>query len=199
VGQMGKRPRLVADAGLQDLIVAAVQQGASFESVIAAFHIDKSTFYRWLRRGRAALAATIGDEPDGYNFDAIDVIDRPYADFARAVDAARGRAELDLLNIVIEAAKGGQVLEESTTTHRDGRVEERRRIAGPDGRVALAVLERRFAPHWGRTVQRVELTGADGGPVVVQEARLDAAMSEFLAGVQTGQQMAKEERDRNGS
>lgn len=124
---------------------------------------------------------------------------RRYAEFLSALEKAEGQAVADRLGIIHGAAEGGRqrtkVVEK--TTVRDGVEVIERTVTtttdAPEWTAAAWMLERRLTALFGRT--RVEVTGADGAPLVPKEQRADdlaAALEGFLAGARAATERAAE-------
>jgi hypothetical protein len=186
------QPYLVTDPSLADKICERIARGATMLAAAASLDIDRTQVYRWINRGKLALEAVTGD--DGPDLEAIPEPERCYADFARKLEVARARMETDLTGVLVDAAHGGQIIEQRTITRRGGETETVVRLTPPDTRAATFLLERRLPASYGRTVQRVELTTTtDAVPGVVREGRLADAIGAYLAGVaeaRHGQQAA---------
>lgn len=145
--------------------------------------ITERTFYRWREQGEA-------------DFDGE--LDTDFSSFFHRCREAQAKAEQKALRIVLDAAKGGTKVVDVTTKRKfavtkevdpdlgpgneedadldrwieTGRVllhEETTTVTktlGPDVRAAMWFLERRNRKEYGR---QMALTGADGGPVQVQQ------------------------------
>jgi transposase-like protein len=132
----GRQPTLTPAA--QEAIVQAVTVGLSVVEAAALAGIAKSTVLQWLQRGEGRSRR--GTQARYVDF--VDAITR-----ARAVDEARRTARIN------QAAQGGAVVHEKTTTFADGRTVVERTLAPPEWRADAFVLERRYAERWGRKVQ----------------------------------------------
>lgn len=138
-------------------IIKAVRRGAHLEAAAYAAGVHPSTVYRWLADGQQDDTTPAGPADD---------TKRAFREFSEALTRARAKAELDMVAAVVEDAKGGAVVKKLTRTWRNGTVEEEVTYAPPNGRVALAYLERVHPARWGR--QPLEITGEDGGPIQVE-------------------------------
>jgi transposase-like protein len=132
----GRSPKLTP--ALQTAIVQAVTVGQSVVEAAALAGIAKSTVLQWLQRGEGRSRR--GTQARYVDF--VDAVSR-----ARAVDEARRIARIN------QAAQGGVVVHEKTTTFTDGRTVVERTLAPPEWRADAFVLERRYAERWGRKVQ----------------------------------------------
>lgn len=141
-------------------IIKAVRRGAHLEAAAYAAGVHPSTVYRWLAEGQQD-DTTPADPPDDSK--------RVFREFCEALTRARAKAELDMVAAVVEDAKGGAVVKRLTRTWRNGTVEEEITYAPPNGRVALAYLERVHPDRWGR---RVEITGEGGAPIQVEQRQM---------------------------
>lgn len=124
-------------------IIQAVRAG-NFLDVAAAFaQVHRTTFWRWLERGRNA--ADMIEAADGDTFEqrcaaaGVSDVDVRFAQFHEEVDRARADAEVRAVTLIQKAAEG-------------------------DARHAEWFLERSFPDRWGAR-QRTELVGDGGGPV----------------------------------
>lgn len=111
-----------------------IAAGLTFTAACARSGVDYSTFQVW--RNRAEV------EQDGiYNL------------FSEAIKAAEAAALSRLEETVTMVALGGQIVTEKRTTLKDGKVIEQvitEKRSLPDGRLALAMLERRNPEAWGK-------------------------------------------------
>jgi transposase-like protein len=123
---------------LQTAIVQAVTAGVPVVEAAALAGIAKSTVLQWLQRGEGRSRR--GTQARYVDF--VDAITR-----ARAVDEARRITRIN------QAAQGGAVVHEKTTTFADGRTVVERTLAPPEWRADAFVLERRYAERRGRNVQ----------------------------------------------
>lgn len=151
---MAGRPSKI-DPNRADRIVALLRTGCTIANAAQAGGIDEGTFYRWMNRGAEHRAPAA------------------FRDFREQVLRARAEAEASAVAEVRKGARGGDVLERRTITHRDGRVETVERLQPADWRASAWFLERSRAKDWGRRTL-VELTGQDGGPVEVVTSARDA-------------------------
>ena len=92
-----------------------------------------------------------------------------YKKFAKDVDKARIGAKMQAVGTLM-AAMSERKLRVITTHDKDGKPVDQIVKEMPPVAVDAAkfVLERRYAREWGR--QRLELTGANGGPIEVQDS-----------------------------
>jgi hypothetical protein len=142
--------------------------------------ITTVTFNAWLREGGLARAAIARGEK-------VTAAQKRYAEFLTAYEKAEAEAIAVRLGTIHDAAKGGwvktkttvkvdgegSVIEETTTTE----------TIPPQWQAAAWMLERRRPQEFGR---RVEVTGANGEPLVPKEDRADvlaSAMEGYLRGV----------------
>lgn len=151
-----------------DQVVEALAAGAFEKDAAARAGVDKTTLRNWIAAGaRARRQVLQGDRR------AHDLTDHE-AQCVRLlvrVEEAEASARTMLAATAARVAQGG--IEAKETTRRmepDGRVTETVTVRKtlPDGRLALQILAQRWPAEWGRN--RVELTGADGGPVLVDAA-----------------------------
>ncbi|MFB9880914.1 hypothetical protein ACFFMN_23430 [Planobispora siamensis] len=161
----GRRGKLTPETHKR--IIDAVRAGATYEGAAGAAGIPEGTLYRWLREAEQPGAPAWKRQ------------------FRQDITRARDEVEVRVAaGSVMKAALGGFELERTTIHRPDGTVEEKVRYAPPDGRVGLEILGRRFRDRgWAR--ERVEVTGADGGPIHIQHATI-AELAERLHAELTG-------------
>lgn len=136
------------------------------------------TYRGWLREGtrlRAALTAGTYIDEDGRprTRGQLRKAERQLVELAETVEQAETEGRLMLLGLAEQLSRGGLEAGEETVvetvTPQGSVVTERRRKSSrtlPDGAMIRWRLERRFPQDFG--TRRVELTGADGGPVQVE-------------------------------
>lgn len=97
------RPSILTDE-LRDRILDAILDGAYLETAAQAAGVNKTTLYRWIKRGERAEAVAyeqIEDLDEAHNlYDLTDPADWPYIDFGHAVKSTRAHAELELLRMI---------------------------------------------------------------------------------------------------
>ncbi|MEV8636841.1 helix-turn-helix domain-containing protein [Streptosporangium sp. NPDC051023] len=157
----GRRTKLTPDT--QKRIIDAVRAGATYQAAAGAAGVAERTFYQWLQKA---------EQPGA---------DPALVQFAHDLNRARNEVEVRLVaGSVMKAAMGGAVVRETTRTLRDGTQETVRDYAPPDGRLGLDVLARQFRERgWAR--ERLEVTGADGGPIQVQHAVINQLAEQLQA------------------
>ena len=141
-------------------IQAALRAGLGVERASDYVGINVRTVKGWLARGRAAITASIDNDAP------IPAEDQLYATFASEVDTSRAHAIARNITTVQTASQNGKpVLDRNGAVQfdRDGNV-----VREPgDWRAAAWWLEHVHPDEFGRT-SRVELTGANGGPVEME-------------------------------
>lgn len=144
------------DADMVKKIATAKQAGLPDNQAAAFCGLHRSTLSGWKARGEEHVAAGL----DTIEASLIDAIEKARADFLAT----------SLLRIQA-AGKGGATVEEkiTRTTAPDGTMTENivRKVARPEWTADAWLAERSYPDDFGRTVQRVEHTGADGGPVKI--------------------------------
>lgn len=123
-------------------IEAALRAGHHIKTACALAGVGTSTFYRWLHRAELAEYANACGRPH-------DPADDVYCNFRDSVMRARAEAAETMIDVVIRAAMGGQLVSEGPALDgagnpiRDtgGRVLLRRKWTQPDGRLALSYLK----------------------------------------------------------
>lgn len=136
-------------------IVEALRAGAFYDTVAAAAHIDRTTLYDWLRRGRQPGAPPI------------------YKNFYEDVMAARAEGEVDQITLLNEMARGGALVKEVERT--DPRTGERiveRQYTPPDPKPIMFLLERGHPARWGRRAS-LEITATDAADALPTRAEDD--------------------------
>jgi hypothetical protein len=126
---------------VQGEVVKALLGGSPPEAACAYAGIQRSTYYEWLKRGRAALSDANGNA-------AQVVEENPYAGFVVAVDHALSRF---ITGTVATIGAAGRTRSEG------------------DWRALAWLLERRFPGLFGQRT-RHEITGRDGGPIELEHA-----------------------------
>jgi hypothetical protein len=121
---------------LQAAIVRAVRVGVPLVSAAACAGVSKQCVLEWLQRGEGAHPTRPRT--------------RAYADFADAVEKARAQDEVRRVARLEQAAKGGQVTYEKTTTYPDGRVTREVRLSEAQWTADAWFLERSYPDRWGR-------------------------------------------------
>lgn len=157
----GRRPLIAPE--VQDRLIEAVRSGVPMDDAAEFGGIHKATFYRWLARGQDVEEA---EAAGGH----VSPEDDPYLQLYRRFREARATVSVRSLLRIQRAAAGGFITEESTERLRDpdtGEPVERTTVKrqAPDWRADAWLLERIRPDRFGRNVERVEITGADGGPV----------------------------------
>ncbi len=160
---MGRSTKLTEQ--LQTRIIEALRSGMTEESAARTAGISPASYWAWKRRAEEALAA--GDESES---------EQKYIAFRDAVARAWDEAHLVLAASVRQAGVPHDVTT-TTEVHRpDGRIEvTTKTVREHDWRAAAWILERRHPQEWAK-VQQVELTGADGGPLLVAAEVVDRAL-----------------------
>jgi hypothetical protein len=150
-----------------DRIIAHVRAGNYIEEAAGAAGVSKQAVYNYLRRGAEAQAHIAAGKP----LTQLTHHQRECATFVDAVASADAVCTARDVALTAQIAQGvqrtivtekvdvatGNVLERTTRTE----------SAEPDGAMLRWRLERRKPHKFGR-LNRVELTGMDGGPIIVQ-------------------------------
>ena len=161
-----------------DRIVGLIENNAYYESAFAAAGVPIDTGRGWLRTG-AKVLIKIGDCPVD-DAPGLTDLERRCAHFSTAVRQAEGRADVAATLDVQKLARGG-VLEQVTTIKVDADGNEIERTIKstytlPDLR-AIQWLQK-HGPYRDRYADRVELTGAEGGPIELSQAERATALLE---------------------
>lgn len=171
----GQPPKLTPE--VQQKIVDAIIGGNFIDVACGYAGVSKSSHYGWMDRARKELARLEADPKARARKS-----EEPYLDYLEAIEGANKRAEVRAVGVVIKAAFGGTEVKSKTTTTRtpvrlNGQIQrdangqvlhsekivEESTIAPPDIKAATWWLEHRAPERWGR--KRLEITGAEGGPV----------------------------------
>jgi len=91
---MGRPVKLTAE--VQAEIVKRLASGCSVEVAAAAAGVSRRTVFAWIERGEKAARA-----------ESISETERPFAEFAEAVDRARAEVEVLALATIMNAARKG--------------------------------------------------------------------------------------------
>ena len=129
---MGRPTKL--DNRTKNLIFIGVRLGLTYADAAQAAGIHRSTFHRWIAKGKSAKSGV-------------------YRDFCDALDKANAEAQVLNAKIIHDSARGGQPIKETrTVTRADGSQEitVTEKTALPDWRAAALILERRFSESWGK-------------------------------------------------
>lgn len=161
-----------------EAIIEHVTLGLDYTSACAATGITRTALHQWRLRG-ARARARIAQGRDS------DPADQPFIEFADALERADAEAEASRLAIIQRAAQGGaRVVKTVEKLDAQGTVIERTvttETLRPEWTAAAWFLERRYPNRYAR---RVELTGAEGTPLVPEADRargLADSLREFLA------------------
>lgn len=156
-----------------DEIVAALQSGAFFDDACAYAGVAKAAAYKWLSRGRDAIAvAQEHDDDADHTHPKIPDDERVFAEFADAVEKARGTAVVGAIGVIRSAMRG--------TKDRPAQWQ-----------AAAWFLERTRPQQYGRRIVRVENDGPDAMPlpdeqVIAALAGLDDGSARALDIAQLG-------------
>ena len=127
---------------LQEVITQAVSLGVPVVSAGLYAGVSKACILQWLQRGQ-------GTHPDR-------PATRAYVDFVDAIEKARAQDEVRRVARLEQAASGGAITYEKTTTYPDGRVTREVRLSEAQWTADAWVLERSRPESWGRK-ERVDL------------------------------------------
>jgi hypothetical protein len=127
----------IFDNSLAARVVKALRAGNTRQDAAEFAAVGKTTFYRWLAVGRKSKRGR-------------------FREFWNAVKKAEAAARVRNVGVIRRAARGGTVIERTTTTRRDGTEIVTEKLARPEWTAAAWHLERRTPEDWGSN--RAELT-----------------------------------------
>lgn len=159
-----------------DRIVSHIGNGSYFEEACAAAGVSKVAAYEWEREGARLAREVLNGRRRAAS---LTKRERRLVSFVNAVDEAQAAWAVDALEQLDRIGRGGQLVEvvtvktmkaKGTDDEADGPEElvettTRSSWREPNPAVIMWRLERRFPDKWGR--HRIEVTGADGGPIEV--------------------------------
>lgn len=166
---------------IMDAIVDAVRAGAFVEEAAASVGVGKHVLYDAQRTGaRVEQALTAGARRADFTTKEL-----ACAEFSRAVGMAYAAATVEDVQSTDRLARGGLLLK-SVTTRTEQTAEGQPRTVTtvkqthtpPDGAMLRWRLGKRNESTWGR--ERLELTGAEGGPIELTVSEKRARVLEGL-------------------
>jgi hypothetical protein len=165
---MGRPSKLTP--ALQSAITQAVALGVPVVSAGLYAGVSKACILEWLQRGH-------GTHPER-------PATRAYADFVDAIEKARAQDEVRRVARLEQAARGGAVTYEKTTTYPDGRTTREIRTSEPQWTADAWFLERSRPESWGRqarvdlhlTIERAAARVADQFGLSVEEVLSEAKL-----------------------
>jgi len=155
VRKTGRQSKLTPD--VHAAVVNAVHLGVPVVSAGESAGIAKPTLLEWIARGQARH-----QRPSTKRF----------ADFADVIEKAQAEDEVRRIARLEQAARGGQIVFEKTTTYPDGRVVHEVRRTRPEWTTDAWVLERSRPEAWGRKASvdmRVQQADIEAAAAVVAE------------------------------
>jgi hypothetical protein len=149
-------------------IITSLGAGNHITTAVALAGTSTAAFYRWMQRAERADYAI----EHGQDWDPADQI---FRDFRDEVLAARARAASIMVDVVMRAAVGGQLIEETVAKDgsgnpikdNDGNPIVERKYTTPDGRLALSYLKVAQPEGWAGAPGRLEVSGPGGGAIPV--------------------------------
>lgn len=134
-----------------------IKAGAYVETVVASLGIEKATFYKWLKLGNK--------QSHGLCKALVNAVHKAFAD-----------SELRDLLAIEKAAHGSKTeyvrdKDGNLVTDSNGKIFIEKLGAKPDWKASAWRLERKFPKRWGMH-HKVELTGAEGGPIKTEDVQL---------------------------
>lgn len=127
----GRRANI--DPALTDTICALLEKGVPLVTAAASAGLSSTNVFRWLQ---------MADDP-------TTPYQEEYRTFRDRVVKSRAQGAVTYVNLLHDAAKGGQVIEESVRPTPDGD-QVTTKYSAPQPRAAEFMLERSFAKDWGR-------------------------------------------------
>lgn len=180
----GRRTKLTPRTA--DAILHAVERGNHITTACALAGISHTTIYRWLQIAEETDTAIANGEP-------YDAHTLSHVAFRDGLAQARAKAEARAVDVVERSMQGGFIISEDPVQNERGEVQRddngeilwKRTYTQPDGRLALSYLGRSRPDVWGQNpTQRLEVTGAGGGPMQVEDTTdRVAALSQRLAAI----------------
>lgn len=152
-GGYGRPTRLTPEVFSE--IVRGLEEGNFLEHVLDSVGVSKAAVASWRDRGELELARIDKGEKE-------DPSEAIFASFAIEVARAKAEATRSVVSAVRRSAEGGAVRARRYDDHGNVTAEE---FHPPNVAAQVFFLERTRPEDWGRT--RVEVTGADGGPIMV--------------------------------
>ncbi|MFF8789249.1 hypothetical protein [Streptomyces sp. NPDC015125] len=173
------RPSLLSEE-VEARLVAASRTGVAVELAAEMAGISRTSFLRWMARGRAETEAREGGEPPSKE-------ESEYATLYEKVRTARATAAARAMANIRRTADGGIVTKVTTRRFRDSitgeiveeTVEDR---TSPDWRADAWYLERQHREHYGKdAIVAIEITGLDDDNSAQDDAPVDlSALAERL-------------------
>ncbi|MFD7764094.1 hypothetical protein [Streptomyces microflavus] len=160
-------------------LIDASRAGLAVDLAAVTAGISRATFLRWMAYGRTeAVDRSAGQDPDP-ELDA-------FVELFENVERARAEAALSAALDIRRASRGGIITKETHRTFdpHSGKVLEETVIdkTPPDWRAGAWYLERQHRRQYGKEDHlEVELTGAAGGPLTVEQTGPAADLATRLA------------------
>lgn len=151
-----------------DRLLKAIKAGATVRNAAIYAGIGESTFHEWMAQAR-------------------DESPRPeFLEFAERIERARAELQVNILDSVMEAVKGGFVTKKVTRYDRNGEPETEEQYAPPDGRLGLDLLSRIWPADYARR-SAMEVSGPEGGPIELATVqRVQALAGRVAAALASG-------------
>jgi transposase-like protein len=170
-----------------DRVEETLRQGAFVKDAAARVGVSVETLRRWQSTGvriRAELAERTADGDPKKDPTDLSPHERNCVELATRMDVAEAEARTALLVLGQQMARGGRERVEVTVkVNAQGQVlerTERTTTTEPDARMIQWILSHRWREDFG---PRVEVTGADGGPVLVDATPIAERLRADLADV----------------
>jgi hypothetical protein len=182
------QPPVVEDETRVTRLLEAISVGVPVTQACHHAGIGPASHFRAMENGEQAQALMD---------DGADLTDRQqaYREYRDRVLSARAKVAAVNVALVAKAAKGGQLIEETTRRYRDPDSDEmvtevRRKYAIGDWRAARFLLQVSFRSDFAgaERMVRAEVTGKNGGPVEVAADEVLQSIAQRLASVRADQE-----------
>lgn len=161
----GRQP-VIADAARVATFLDAIRAGVPVGPACHHAGIHPASHYRAIQAAEDADQLLAAAEDAGQPTPTLPERARAYREYRDEFERARAAVAVAHVALVARAARGGQVIRETTRTDPDGSTTHEVERARPEWKASQWLLSVSFREEFGREDRRrVELTGADGGPI----------------------------------
>jgi hypothetical protein len=173
-------PGGTVDVSVMDRVEETIRNGGFEKDAAARVGVSVETLRRWVKTGirlRIALQDAKQTLADSTRHE------RDCLELAHRIEVAEAEARTALMALGNKLARGNYTRTE-TVTKRDANgnvleVTEKTSVADPDGGMVRWILQHRWPEDYARS--RLELTGADGGPMVLEAEPIADKLRGLLA------------------